>query len=161
MKNYKYVKLSSGMTGLAFIGFLFAILIIALIGVAQLAYQLFETNTFVFLLVVAVFIGLFVLMAVYLAKAEIVNNEFHLRKFFGKREIFDIKQLTNIYTMGDRRGTSVFLTIDDNGKKKRYYIFTSNLIFENTKTDSATILQNILEENKKGKDFGSAQPDKS
>ncbi|MBV7440593.1 hypothetical protein KRX57_04105 [Weeksellaceae bacterium TAE3-ERU29] len=151
MKNYKYVKLSSGMTYLAFIGFLFAILIMALIGVAQFAYQIFEVNTWVFLLVVAVFIGLFALMAVYLAKAEIIDNEFHLRKFFGKREIFDIKQLSHIYTMGDHRGTSVLLTIDNNGKKERYYIFTSNLIFENTKTDSATILQDILEENKKNK----------
>ena len=149
MKNYKYVKLSSGMTDIAFIGFLFAIFIGVLMIAAQLAYQLFETNTFVFLLVVAVFIGLFVLMAIHLAKAQIIDNKFHLRKYFGKREIFDIKQLTHIYTMGDRRGTSVFLTIDDNGKKKRYYIFTSNLIFENTTTDSATILQDILEENKK------------
>lgn len=148
MKNYKYVKLSSGMTDFAFIGFLFAVVIFVLIGVAQIAYQLFEVNTIVFLIGVAFFLGLFILMMVHLAKAKIINNEFHLRKYFGKREIFDIKQLSNIQSMSDRRGTSVLLTIDDNGKKKRYYIFTSNLIFENTKTDSETILRDILAENK-------------
>ena len=149
MKNYKYVKLSSGMTNITFVGLIILAFILLAVIFSQFIFTLFDVNIWGFILVSLILLALVFFMLINLTKAEIIENQFHLKKFFGQKEIFDIQQLESVKSMDSRKETFILFTIKDHDKKKNYLIYGSKLFYAKDNSDSETILKDILLENKK------------
>lgn len=85
-----------------------------------------------------------------MAKVEIINSEFHIKRMFKAKEIYNIKNLTKVkvYDMG--KDDYIFFRINNNGIEEKFLVYASFSILYNDETiRTEEILREIEVENRR------------
>lgn len=150
MNNYTFVKISSRWTGLSYIS-LFALLFLLppiAIGAFYMSDGGIKGILFVLLFLATIILCIYCL--IYLAKVEIVDNQFHIKKLFRAKQIFPIQSLTKINVIPMRREDYIIFTLEEKGTKERVLVYANKFfLYANENRQTEKVLREILEENKK------------
>lgn len=151
MNNYKFVKISSRWTGLSYVGLFILIFLLPLmsVGFFYIA-EGGELKWILFALLLLTMTVLSIYCLVYLAKVEIVDNQFHIKKLFRAKQIFPIQSLTKINVIPMRREDYIIFTLEEKGTKERVLVYANKFfLYTNENRQTEKVLREILEENKK------------
>lgn len=149
MRYFERVKLSSKFTGLTFWGMLALAVILPLALVALiLSTDHFAWNVLLGYALFAAGIALSVWVGTKICYASIVDNHFHLQKFFRPKKIYPLSALVDLNTYDVGRDHYIVFTMQENGSPEKYLVYTSRSIFyRDERIDSEEILREILAEN--------------
>lgn len=150
MNNYKFVKISSRWTDFSYVGLFILIPVLILIAIPTLIYSAGEISWILFGLGMFILAGLGVLALLYLAKVEIIENQFHIKKLFKPKQIFDINLLTDVKVYPMRKEDYIIFTITENGKSEKVLVYANKFfLYANENRQTEKVLREILNENKK------------
>lgn len=154
MNNYKYARISSKYTGLSFAGIIVSLLILPILGALFIYLFFLDYQPKDLILGALLLAGTYFLFlcSKHLAKVEIINNEFHIKRMFKAKEIYSIRNLTKVkvYDMG--QDDYIFFRINNHGIEEKILVYASfSILYNDENIRTEEILREIEIENLKTK----------
>lgn len=163
MKNYQDVKLSGKYTDLSFWA---GLILLPPVFVLLFAILLSGDHSTIKLIIFGLAFGALAVLSMWIwfmmCKAEIKNNQLHLKKYFRSTKIYELSDLKAVKTYNfnnakhiqvsedgirARKDTYNIVTLEKEGIKEKFLIVGYSFYFGDEPADSEQILKEILSEN--------------